>query len=66
MNVGDFVMIINVESIPERYLGHYALVTSSDGEEKLEIELIARVGSMGSMKVTALKSDLLKAGVSLI
>lgn len=66
MNVGDFVMIINVESIPSQYLGHYALVTSSYGDEKLEIELIARVGASGSLKVSALRSDLLKAGISLI
>lgn len=65
MNVGDFVMIINVESIPERYLGYYALVTSAT-EDILEIELIARVGASGPLKVSAFRSDLLKAGVSLI
>lgn len=67
MNVGDFVMVINTESIPEDMLGQYALVIQADeASPKVLVEFYGRVKQKSSLSHSAYRSDLMKAGVSLI
>jgi len=61
MKIGDIVMIVGSESIPECYLGNYGVITE-DYDYKLSVEISGRVGRRGRLTHTAKPSDLKKIG----
>ena len=61
MNIGDIVVIVGSESIPDKFLGMYGRITDGD-DYKVVVELIQRTKWKGSLSHTAKISDLVKVG----
>lgn len=61
MKIGDIVMVVGSESIPDMYLGNYGVITEDYGY-KLGVELAGRVGRRGALVHTATENDLKKIG----
>jgi hypothetical protein len=63
MNIGDIVVVIGTESVPESFLGRYGRVEDVN-DYKVSVEFNQRVGSMGSLIHTVYPSELIKVGES--
>lgn len=63
MNIGDIVIVIGTESLPEDFLGKYGRIDDVN-EYKVTVEFNKRVGRRGSLKHTAFATDLIKVGDS--
>lgn len=63
MNIGDIVVVIGTESLPEHFLGIYGRIDDVN-DYKVTVEFIKRVGNVGSLKHTAFATDLIKVGES--
>ena len=61
MNIGDIVVIVGSESIPDKFLGMYGRVTDCN-DYKAIVELIQRTKWKGALLHTAKLSDIVKVG----
>lgn len=62
MKIGDIVVVIGSESIPQMYLGRYGEVTAVWGERKVEVKLVRGVKVKGGLYHTANLDDLERVG----
>jgi hypothetical protein len=61
MNIGDIVMVVNYESLPESFLGCFGVIINSD-DYKVVVNFKGVVNDKGSLSHTAVASDLKKIG----
>jgi hypothetical protein len=61
MNIGDIVVVVDSESLPDGYIGRYGVVTEIS-EYKVMVEFNKRINGRGSLSHTAYAKDLQKVG----
>lgn len=61
MNTGDIVIVVKTRSLPGHWVGRYGKVVDNSAD-KVMVEFAARIGTMGSLTHTALRSDLKVVG----
>lgn len=64
MNIGDIVVVVGSNSIPDYFFGRYGRIESVISNYKVFVEFNQRVGNVGSLAHSALTSDLIKVGES--
>lgn len=63
MKIGDVVVVVGTQSLPESFLGRYGIVTLGDNEcEKIFVEFYMSVRGVGGLTHTAYITDLKKIG----
>jgi hypothetical protein len=61
MNIGDIVMVVNSESLPETFLGCFGVVITAD-DYKVTVKFKDVIKYKGILSHTAIVSDLKKIG----